>query len=1161
VRHSAGLTLVCQFLKFWIRSASFALVAVALSSCTPRVFGKRGLAALVPLRVASSLGWQQSSPSNAGTFNAEWTPPGHSSVSSQGFQLFTGASCDTPLGTEVSLPALTTSSHAFIPTAEIAYSFQIISYLNDGSTLSSDCSKPIVSDVTPPQEVTVLGWVQSSPTSATSLTASWTLPFGALSKSISVFMNGSCTGSPAVSNIPAGATTHSGIIGSNGSSISFQVTTRDEAGNTALSACSSGISIDTDPPVLTLAAGNVVHPGSVAAYPVSGNCTGMATGATVTFRHGTTPVGSATCGGAGTYSGVVNLSAVPNGPVVLSVSGLDAAGNTGSASQTFTNAAGITITSFDNSPGGAVAARGGTVKVMGSNFYGVSSVKIGTTVVSSFTVLNSGRIDLVVPLDAVTGAVSLLSATDTLITSSANLDVDDPAVLSIGSTTEVVLTRGTRQTRSVTLSHVSGVAATQLSLSFTDTDVTGSWSAGGASTCVQAGSLGNGNCNVSLTITPSQAIAVKAQAVVSYWNGVSTVNVTGDVPFVGVDLEVHSQGAIEFSEVRIKRSAYRILRLRNPGAQAIDLDVQINRLPTSPEDATFYLPGGFPGGGLIFTADPDCSTVTGTRARILANRTCDLLIEMRTNTTGPATPTDVSSKLNLTVLDSQSLAAVYKRTVTLNGRVIPERTCDCNAGGTFSGGGNGLSPATAYGVCTLNDLKNVKNHLSSHFIQCADIDLASGTPAHWVPIDGAFTGSYDGDHYRLYSLTADPSPVSSAGLFSHIQNGTVKNLILSGTILTNPGTAKMGAVSAMTSGASSGANLTGILVIGNIQGGAGSQVGGLVGTASEILSVSKSQFHGDVGGPSVISVGGLVGDATVGNAGAKSFNDNLVYATLTGNQSVGGLVGKIAETSTFESNVGSGTVTAVTHAGGMAGTVTAGTFTLSAYFGEVLSQDPAGDAGGVAGYAAESTIQHSSSSGRVSSWGKAGGITGYHVGGTLDHVYSTAAIIGQKEAGGLVGHYVPGNTRGFYDSYFAGTVDGSQSGNYGVGGIVGWLEGDSISPAPIERVMSYSRSVITQSSSSETDYGLFLGAVSISKIQIADGIVWTVGKIRGHPTSGGDPISNNQSPSGLTVVTGEDLLRAEYMNEIFPYYDPNGHWRTDPGSGLPVLLNTPINEL
>lgn len=1136
-------------------------MALVLSSCTPRVFGKKGLGALVPLRVASSLGWQENSPSNAGTFNAEWTPPGHSSVSSQSLQFFTGAVCETPLGPEVSLPALTTSSHAFIPTAEIAYSFRIISYLNDGSTLSSDCSDPIVSDVTPPQDVTVLGWVQSSPTSLTSLTASWTLPFGSFSKSISVFMSGSCTGSPAVTTMPAGATTHSGIIGSNGNSISFRITTRDEAGNTALSACSSEISIDTDPPVLTLAAGNVVHPGSVAAYPVTGNCTGMATGATVTFRHGTTPVGSTTCGGAGTYSGAVNLSSVPNGPVVLNVSGLDAAGNTGSASQTFTNAAGITITSFDNSPGGAVAARGGTVKVMGSNFYGVSSVKIGTTVVSSFTVQNSGQIDIVVPQAAVTGKVSLLSATDTLITSIANLDVDDPAVLSIGSLTNVLLTRGTRHSSTVTLSHVSGVPATQLSLSFTETDVTGNWSAGGTSTCVQAGSLGSGNCNVSLTITPSQAIAVKAHAVVSYWNGVGTVNVTGDVPFVGVDLEVHAQGAIEFSEVRVKRSAYRILRLRNPGAQAIDLDVQISQLPTSPDHATFRLPGGFPGGGLIFTADPDCSTVTGTRARILANRTCDLLIEMRTNATGPATPTDVSSRLVLAVLDSQSLAEVYKRTVTLNGTVIPERPCDCNAGGTFSGGGDGQSPATAYGVCTLADLKNIKDHLSSHFIQCADIDLASGTHAHWVPINGAFTGSYDGDHYRLFSLTADPSPVSSAGLFSHIQDGTVNNVILSGMNLTNPGTAKMGGIAGMTSGSVSEAILTGILVIGNIQGGAGSEVGGLVGTASGGLSVRTSQFYGDIGGSSVISVGGLVGDASVGNAGAKSFNDNLVYATLTGNQSVGGLVGKIAETSTFESNVGSGAVTAATHAGGLAGAVTAGTFNLSTYFGEVMSQDPAGGAGGVAGFAAESTIQNSSSSGRVGSWGKVGGITGYQVGGILDHVYSTAAIIGHKETGGLVGHYVPGNTRGFYDSYFAGTVDGSQSGNYGVGGIVGWLEGDSISPTPIERVMSYSRSVITSSSSSETDYGLFLGAVSISKIQIADGIVWQAGKIRGHPTSGGNPISNNQSPSGLTVVTAEDLLHAEYMNEVFRYYDPNGHWRTDPGSGLPVLLNTPINEL
>ena len=104
------------------------------------------------------------------------------------------------------------------------------------------------------------------------------------------------------------------------------------------------------------------------------------------------------------------------------------------------------------------------------------------------------------------------------------------------------------------------------------------------------------------------------------------------------------------------------------------------------------------------------------------------------------------------------------------------------AGGTFGGGsGTELDP---YLVEDALDLDAVRNGLTAHYKQTADIDLTSwgnwvciGEINYWTP-GGRFTGSYDGGNKKIINMT------SEYGLFRFLENATIKNLELDSPHLT-----------------------------------------------------------------------------------------------------------------------------------------------------------------------------------------------------------------------------------------------------------------------------------------------------------------------------------------------------------------------------------------
>jgi len=153
----------------------------------------------------------------------------------------------------------------------------------------------------------------------------------------------------------------------------------------------------------------------------------------------------------------------------------------------------------------------------------------------------------------------------------------------------------------------------------------------------------------------------------------------------------------------------------------------------------------------------------------------------------------------------------------------------------FSGGsGTAGSP---YQVATSADLNNVRNFLTSYFIQTMDIDLTAATSSGgtyynsgsgWDPIgtiSSKFGGNFNGNGFKIIGITINRSATDNVGLFGASTGATISNVILQG---------------------------------GNITGQ--NYVGGLVGNSNSDVSISGCSNTGNVSGAD--RIGGLIGYLT-----------------------------------------------------------------------------------------------------------------------------------------------------------------------------------------------------------------------------------------------------------------------------------------------------------
>jgi len=93
-------------------------------------------------------------------------------------------------------------------------------------------------------------------------------------------------------------------------------------------------------------------------------------------------------------------------------------------------------------------------------------------------------------------------------------------------------------------------------------------------------------------------------------------------------------------------------------------------------------------------------------------------------------------------------------------------------------GGTGTK-ADPYLIESPEQLDGVRQNLDKHFGQITDIDLSGYSSGEgWHPIgdeENPFTGTFDGDGYKITNLTINRPEKINIGLFGYIDKSTIKN--------------------------------------------------------------------------------------------------------------------------------------------------------------------------------------------------------------------------------------------------------------------------------------------------------------------------------------------------------------------------------------------------
>ena len=305
-------------------------------------------------------------------------------------------------------------------------------------------------------------------------------------------------------------------------------------------------------------------------------------------------------------------------------------------------------------------------------------------------------------------------------------------------------------------------------------------------------------------------------------------------------------------------------------------------------------------------------------------------------------------------------------------------------------------------------------------------------------------------------------------------------------------------------------------------------VGGLAGANGSTGSITGSSANGTITGNN--SVGGLVGQ----NLGEIS--NSFANGTITGNEHVGGLVGvntvRGSIIDSYADSTVNGTASDNENIGGLIGTNT-GLVTASYARGNVnVSDPPRGNdrgIGGLVGYN-RSLIINSYATGKVQGHRDVGGLVGdngsFSTGniktfGRIANSYATGNVIGagnnSQNIGGLVGN----NEEIITNAYAEGNVSGVSN----LGGLVGSLEGGTIEK-------SYTIATVSSTGNDNQKIGGLVGATSGTVTITAS--YWDNGVY-----SEGDPLPADDGRERTTTALQLPIAPGTTSTDV--YYN----WNTD----------------
>ena len=304
------------------------------------------------------------------------------------------------------------------------------------------------------------------------------------------------------------------------------------------------------------------------------------------------------------------------------------------------------------------------------------------------------------------------------------------------------------------------------------------------------------------------------------------------------------------------------------------------------------------------------------------------------------------------------------------------------ANGNF-GGGDGTE-LTPFLVEDAYDLNAVRNNLSAHYKQTADIDLnIYSTGEGWIPIGQTtieFTGVYDGDGYNIVNLWSD-SLAGYGGLFGKADGAKFKNINLINVIIVSATNSNMGGLVGyavnMTEDSIYNCHVSGVI---NESNSNRWYIGGVVGSCDSgdgVYSINKCSFEGNI--KSSVSansfIGGICGSCSTSIKNSYS-SGNIVAPSAN---VLGGLCGRL-----YKNNVCSYSYSLVNINEGLNAVAS---HTIGGLLGET-------DGG--------SRVLKSWARGSVSGERYVGGLVGQNI-GSINDCYSTGFVVGDTDVGGFCG--------------------------------------------------------------------------------------------------------------------------------------------------------------
>ena len=249
--------------------------------------------------------------------------------------------------------------------------------------------------------------------------------------------------------------------------------------------------------------------------------------------------------------------------------------------------------------------------------------------------------------------------------------------------------------------------------------------------------------------------------------------------------------------------------------------------------------------------------------------------------------------------------------------------------------------------------KEYTGGLDKKYVQVANIDLSVYSEEGWESIGSytndtnkiPFTGTYDGNGYKITGLTINRPETDYVGLFGYTEGATISNVSLENIKII--GKHYLGGLV----GKAEDSAIENSYATGSVTGDW--YLGGLVGLASK-STIEKSYATGSVtGAVTGTYAGGLVGRAESGTTISNSYSASSVYGFI---DDMGG-VGNVSS-GTIENSYTEGLVRGRDNVGGLVGWVTFSTTISNSYaIGSVKGGYV--DVGGLVGRVDDSTVTNS----------------------------------------------------------------------------------------------------------------------------------------------------------------------------------------------------------